>query len=267
MTNKTALITGASSGIGRELARLLAREGHDLVLVARNRAALKSLAEEVRRCGVAATVLPADLAQPGAVDSITSVLQAQRIEIDVLVNNAGFNVYGRFDHTDVAQELDMLQVNVVALTRLTKALLPRMIERRHGRILNVGSTGSFAPGPFDAVYCASKAYVLSFSEAIAEELRGTGVTVTTLCPGATGTAFATRAGMVDTAMFQGRVADPAVVAAAAYRALMAGRRVVIPGFVNLLMTQSIRFSPRAMVAAISRRMLTRVSGSTEAGVA
>lgn len=259
-TRGTALITGASSGIGLEFARLLAREGHDLVLVARNELRLQGIAEELRaNTGVEVTVLPADLAQPSAADAIAAALANRGLMVDTLVNNAGFNVYGAFSATDGKRELDMLQVNIVALTRLTKLLLPGMLERGAGRILNVGSTGSFAPGPFDAVYCASKAYVLSFSEALAEELEGTGVTVTALCPGATATEFAERAAMTGTAMFRGRVAAPADVARAGYRALMAGRRVVIPGVRNALMTFSMRLSPRNLVASIGRRMLTEVS--------
>lgn len=151
----------------------------------------------------------------------------------------------------------MLNVNVVGLARLTKLVMPGMMARGSGLILNVGSTGSFAPGPYDAIYCASKAFVLSFSEAIAEGLAGSGVTVTALCPGATATAFATRAGMAHTPMFRGRVADPATVAAIGYRAMAAGKRVVVPGVLNALMTLSIRFTPRPMVASVSRRMLMR----------
>lgn len=256
MASKTALITGASSGIGRELARLFAADGHNLVLVARDEVRLGQLAEELRGAhGVDVTVLPKDLASPQAADEIAAELSRLGVEVDALVNNAGFNVYGAFADTDGQRELQMLQVNVVALTRLTKLLLRGMLARRTGRILNIGSTGSFAPGPFDAVYCASKAYVLSFSEAIAEELAGTGVTVTALCPGATKTEFAERAGMTDTPMFRGRLAEPADVALLGYRALMRGRRVAIHGLGNALMTFSIRLSPRAMVASVGRRML------------
>lgn len=259
MERCAALVTGASSGIGLEFARLLAKAGNDLVLVARNQPVLEQVADSLRRrYAVSVTVVAVDLANPSGVEVIAEELRTNNIKIDTLVNNAGFNVYGRFDRTDASAELDMVQVNVVALTRLTKMLLPRMIETGYGRILNVGSTGSFAPGPFDAVYCATKAYVLSFSEAIAEELDGTGVSVTALCPGATKTAFAARAGMHDTAMFRGQLSDPAYVAAVGYRAMTKGRRIVMPGLMNVVMTQSIRMSPRAMVAAVSRRMLAPV---------
>lgn len=258
----TALITGASSGIGRELAGLLARDGHDVVLVARSELRLQALAEELRAAhGVQATVLPADLAAPSAADEIAAELERRGLEIEVLVNCAGFNVYGAFATTDAERELQMLQVNVVSLTRLTKLLLPAMLRRGSGRILNIGSTGSFAPGPFDAVYCASKAFVLSFTEALAEELEGTGVTATALCPGPTATEFAERAGMTGTPLFRGRVARAAEVAAIGYRAMMRGRRVVVPGLGNMLLTFSVRLSPRTMVASIGRKMLAAEGAS------
>jgi short-subunit dehydrogenase len=260
-TPETALITGASSGIGYELTKRFASDGFDLVLVARDSERLEDVASEMReRHDATVTVLPTDLALPGAADKIAATLEAGGIEVDVLVNNAGFNVYGPFWQTDGERELAMLQVNIVALTRLTKLLLPAMVRRGSGRILNIGSTGSFAPGPFDAVYCASKAYVLSFSEAIAEELEGTGVTVTALCPGATRTRFAERAGMTDTPMFRGRVAEASDVAAAGYRALRDGRRVVVPGLANALLAFSVRLSPRRLVASIGRRMLVAEGG-------
>lgn len=258
---KTALITGASSGIGYELTRLFARDGFDVVLVARDAERLEQVAREMReRHGATVAVLPKDLAEPGAVDEIAAALHAGGIEVDTLVNNAGFNVYGPFCETDGNREMAMLQVNLVALTRLTKLLLPAMARHGSGRVLNIGSTGSFAPGPFDAVYCATKAYVLSFSEAIAEELEGTGVTVTALCPGATRTRFAERAGMTGTPMFRGRVAEASDVAAVGYRALMDGRRVVVPGRMNALLAFSVRLSPRRLVASIGKRMLVAEGG-------
>lgn len=260
--NPTALVTGASSGIGLEFARLLARDGHSLVLVARDATRLERLAAELREAhGVAVIVHECDLSAPDCVQGIAAMLSDRAVEVDVLVNSAGFNIYGPFSETDGLAELQMLQVNIVALTELTKRLLPGMLARRRGWVLNVGSTGSFAPGPFDAVYCASKAYVLSFSEAIAEEVVGSGVTVTALCPGATRTRFAERAGMARTRMFRARLADPASVAAAGYRGLLRGRRVVIPGLMNALMTASIRLSPRSTVASISRRMLSMKGAS------
>ncbi|HET7767884.1 MAG TPA: SDR family oxidoreductase [Chloroflexota bacterium] len=252
----TALITGASSGIGRELAALLARDGYHLVLVARDEARLAGTAERLREsASVPVTVLPCDLASPTAAEWLMREIEERGITVDVLVNNAGFNVYGPFTRTESAAELAMLRVHVVTLTHLTKLLLPGMLARRSGRILNVASTGSFAPGPTDAVYCASKAYVLSFSEALAEELRGSGVTVTALCPGPTDTEFAARAGMTDSLLFRGPRATPAAVARAGYRAMLRGRAVVIPGAVNWLMVLSLRFTPRALAARLSRLLL------------
>ena len=193
-----ALVTGASSGIGQELARLFARDSYDLVLVARNRARLERLATALRsKYHVQATVLVQDLAGPNAAQAVFDELAHRSIQVDVLVNDAGTQVYGEFAEQDVEKQLAMMQVNTAALVHLTHLLLPGMIRRGHGRILNVGSTGSFAPGPLNAVYCATKAFVLSFSHAIGAELAGTGVTVTALCPGATDTDFAARHGMQD----------------------------------------------------------------------
>jgi uncharacterized protein len=203
---KTALITGASSGIGYELAGLFASSGHDLVLVARNEQRLSRLAEELQqRIGVAVTVLVKDLAAPRAAEEIVVELQNRSLHVDILVNNAGFGEYGPFHETSLERKLQMIQVNVAELTQLTRLLLSGMLERNSGNILNIGSTASFAPGPFVAVYSATKAYVLSFSEALAEELKGTGVTVTVLCPGSTETEFAERAKMTESRIFQGAV--------------------------------------------------------------
>jgi uncharacterized protein len=231
---EVALITGASSGIGRELARLFAEDGYDLVLVARNRRRLEALAAELEsEHRVQVLVLVADLADPAAPPAIAAELARQSIAASVLVNNAGTQVYGRFAEAGLEAQLALLQVNAAAIIHLTRLLLPGMIARGHGRILNVGSTGSFAPGPLNAVYCASKAFVLSFSAAIGAELAGTGVTVTALCPGATGTAFAARHGLEDVRLF--RHAMPAAqVALAGYRALQRGRPVVVPGPGNRL---------------------------------
>ena len=255
---RTALVTGASSGIGYELTKLFARDGFDLVLVARDASRLDRAADELTRSfGAKATVIATDLSRPEAAAGIYRTLQDKGIHIDVLVNNAGFNVYGPFWETDARRELDMIQTHIVALTQLSKLLLPAMMQRRSGKILNLGSTGSFAPGPLNAVYCATKAYVLSFSEALAEELRGTGVTVTALCPGATKTEFAERAGMTDTNIFQGRLGTAAQVARAGYRALMRGDTSVVVGLANKLQVLSTRFAPRSAVARISKRIMGR----------
>jgi short-subunit dehydrogenase len=176
----------------------------------------------------------------------------------VLVNNAGFPVYGLFNETDLEVELEMLQVNVIALTALTKLFLKGMVERRYGRILNLASTAAFEPGPLMAVYYASKAYVLSFSEALANELRGTGITVTTLAPGPTRTGFQKRGQLEDSRLVQGEIADAQSVALAGYRGLMAGKTLVIPGFTNKLIPLIVRVSPRGMITRVVRRMQERV---------
>ncbi|TGQ32420.1 SDR family oxidoreductase [Mesorhizobium sp. M00.F.Ca.ET.216.01.1.1] len=259
IARRTALITGASSGIGYEFAKLLARDHFDLVLVARDASRLERVADELRQSfGITAIVIPTDLSRPEAAAVIHRALQDKGIHINILVNNAGFNVYGPFWETDAQRELDMIQTNIVALTQLSKLLLPEMIEQRSGKILNLGSTGSFAPGPLNAVYCATKAYVLSLSEALAEELKGTGVTVTTLCPGATRTAFAERAQMIDTNIFQGKLLSAAEVAQAGYRALMRGDTSIVVGLANKLQVLSIRFAPRDVVARIGKRIMSRL---------
>ena len=253
----TALITGATSGIGYELSKLFAHDGYDLVLVARDRERLEKNAAELRqRYGTNVIVLTGDLALPKTPAELYAELEQRSIAIDVLVNNAGFNVYGPFAGTELQKELRMIQVNLISLTYLTKLMLPAMVKRGKGRILNVGSTGSFVPGPLNAVYCATKAYVLSFSDAIAEELAGTGVTVTTLCPGATRTEFAQRAGMEQTNLFQGPLMDSATVALIGYRALLRGKRSVVAGFMNKLTMFSIKFAPRFLVAKITKKIMS-----------
>src|SRR5262249_29390050 len=178
--------------------------------------------------------------------------------VDVLVNNAGYGLHGNFMGNDLKTELNMLQVNVVALTHLTKLYGREMVKRGRGKILNVASTAAFQPGPLMAVYYATKSYVLLFSEAIGNELKGTGVTVTTLCPGATETEFAKRANTQETRLFKGSVMDAATVAKRGYDAMMRGRPVVIPGMLNKLLAQSVRFAPRRMVVKVSRMAVERV---------
>ena len=256
--SKTALITGASGGIGYELAQLFARDGYDCILVARSQAKLKELAARLEgEHRVKTLVIGKDLSRPSAVDEIFEEVTAASMPVDVLVNNAGFPVFGLFVETDLQVELEMLQVNVLALTALTKLFLKGMVERRAGRILNLASTAAFEPGPLMAVYYASKAYVLSFSEALANELRGTGVTVTALCPGPTRTGFQKRGIMEDSRLVQGHIADPGSVALAGYRGLRAGKTIVIPGFSNKLIPWVVRVSPRGVVTRVVRRMQER----------
>src|SRR3954468_13185859 len=189
--SQTALVTGASSGIGLELAKVLARHGYDLVLVARKRDALEAVAGQIEgQYDVKAHVFAADLRRREAPEAIWDFLRNEAIPVTVLINNAGFGLGGEFADTELTRELEMIQVNIAALTHLTKLFLPAMIKAKSGRILNLASTAAFQPGPLMAVYYATKAYVLSFSEALAEELRNSGVTVTALCPGPTRTEFA-----------------------------------------------------------------------------
>lgn len=255
---KTALITGASSGIGAEFARILARQGCDLVLVARNKERLDALAEELgRNFGATSLVLAKDLSVRGAVEEIYSDLENKRVGIDILINNAGFGVYGPFLETKLTEEMEMLQVNIVSLTMLTKLFMRDMVSRGFGKILNIGSTGSFSPTPLSSVYCASKAYVLSFSEAIAEELTGTGVTVTTLCPGPTATGFAQRAQMAETKIFQQGTMTAKEVALTGYNAMMSGRPTVVAGMFNKIMVFSIRLSPRYVVTKMAKFLMSK----------
>jgi uncharacterized protein len=252
-----AIVTGASSGIGAALARELARDQHDLVLVARRLEALRTLADELKGFGAQSTVISTDLGRPGAAAGLADHLKARGLIIDVLINAAGFGANGRFVNSDAIRDTEMLQVNVIAVTELTRLLLPDMVARRRGRMMLVASTAAFQPGPQMAVYSASKAYVLSLGEAIAFELRGSGVTVTTLCPGATATEFAKTADAETSALFRGSMVMSATeVARIGYRGLKAGRRVVITGVFNNIMARSSRLSPSGMTMAIANRLMS-----------
>ncbi len=256
---QTALITGASGGIGLDFAHKFAQNGYNVVLVARSQDKLQALADELtKKYNVSATVLVKDLTDPAAPSQIYDALQEQGIQVDVLVNNAGFATYGYFHELDMARELELLQVNIVALTHLTRLYLPGMVARRSGKILNVSSTAAFAPGPMMACYYASKAYVLYFSEALSSELAGKGVTVTALCPGPTESGFQERAAMTESKLVQGGLMDRKTVVDAGYDALMAGQSYVIPGWMNYLMSLAPRFTPRAMAANLVHRMQSRV---------
>src|SRR6266850_2888803 len=251
----TALITGASAGLGAEYAKLFAADKHDLILVARRRDRLETLARELTASqGVKARVVPADL---GAADGATRVIEEVTrlgVDVDFLVNNAGFGTSGAFAELELARQLEMIQVNVTSLVTLTRAFLPAMLARRQGRILNVGSTAGFPPGPGMAVYYATKAFVNSFTEALAFELRGTGATATVSCPGATATEFGRVAGNGKSRLFKrGSMAAP-LVAEAAYRAMLAGKVSVVHGVRNKVLIQSQRLAPRAAVRAIAARL-------------
>jgi short-subunit dehydrogenase len=254
----TALITGASSGIGLELARIFASNRYDVVLVARNETKLRELARECESSGVRAHVIAADLSKADAARFIVEGVARLGLEIDVLVNNAGYGLLGPFVETPLVTELEMIQVNITALTELTKRVLPGMVTRRRGRILNLASTAAFVPGPLMAVYYATKAYVLSFSEAIANELEGSGVTVTALCPGPTASGFQAAARLEGTRLFTGNsLPSSRDVAQAGYAALMEGTVVYVPGVANKLTAMSARFAPRAVIRRIVRRMQER----------
>ena len=259
MTAKqTVLITGASAGIGAELARVFAGHGHDLVLTARSADKLRRLAEELKnRHGISAQVVVHDLSDPNGPAELFRAIQHQKIQVDMLVNNAGFGTYGFFPRTDLEKELEMIRLNISALTHLTKLFLPGMLERRNGKIMNVASTAAFQPGPLMAVYYASKAYVLSFSEALAAELPGTGVSVTALCPGPTESDFQKSAGIEGKLpLFKLTMMSARKVAEIGYDGFMKKKRIVIPGFLNRLLPLGVRIGPRRLVAAIVRRAQT-----------
>lgn len=257
---KTVLVTGASSGIGHELAKCFARDGYNLVLVARSRDELKKIAAQLTsEYGISIKVIVKDLSLPVSPQEIFDEVQADGITINILVNNAGFGTYGSFSKTSIMDELEMMQVNMVSPTHLTKLFLPGMITRRHGRILNVASMAAFQPGPLLAVYCASKSYVLSLSEALAEELSGTGVTVTALCPGPVETGFARRAKTEKTrAMMRGllnKVWEAKDVAAIGYDGLMKGKTVVIPGKRYIVSAFIVRCVPRKLARKSARKIM------------
>jgi short-subunit dehydrogenase len=248
----TALITGASMGLGREYARLFAADGHDVILVARSEGKLQELARELEAArGIKTSVLAEDLGDPAAPERVFKWTQDRGLQVDYLVNNAGFGTSGAFVDLDRKREVELVQVNIGTLVHLTRLVLPAMVSRRRGRILNIASTAGFVPGPFIATYYASKAFVISFTEAIAWELRGKGVTATVHCPGATATAFSRTAGNDRSILFRLSQADAGTVVRHGYRAMMSGRVVSVPGFLNWLSTQSSRFGPRAVLSAVS----------------
>jgi short-subunit dehydrogenase len=259
-SGRTALVTGASGGIGAELARLFARDGWRLVLVARSRDGLERVGRELaEKHGTAYHVVPADLSDPAAPRAVHDAVRALGVEVDALVNNAGFGLAGPFVDiggaapTELGRELEMLQVNVVALTHLTKLFLPAMVRRRRGYVMNVASTAAFQPGPLMAVYYASKAYVLSFSEALSVELEETGVTVTTLAPGATRTEFQNVANMASSRLFRaGHVMTAPEVARAGYDGMRAGRALVVPGAMNRVMAAGTRLVSRRVAARMAK---------------
>ncbi len=253
-STNTALITGASGGIGYELAKLFAKDHHNLVLVARNGPRLEQVGNELQRqFGITVRTVALDLAAPAAPQSLFEELRRDGVNVDILVNNAGYGKFGEFADVPLEESAGQIQLNISALTYLTWLFLGPMLERGSGKIMNVASTAGFQPGPLMAVYYATKAYVISFSEALTNELAGKGITVTCLCPGATETAFAGRAGNDQSRLFKKlRPMEAKTVARAGYQGLLKGKTMVIPGFRNWLVAESVRFSPRKVVTAVSR---------------
>lgn len=262
MTRPTALVTGASSGIGLELARLLAAGGHDLVLVARSAERLDQIARELGdQNGVRVESRPYDLSKPDAARALWQELIDDRVAVSTLVNNAGIGLHGAFAEQDVDSIGRLVTLNVTALTTLTRLALPEMLARRSGRILNVASLVAYQPGgPQEAVYYATKAFVLSFSRGLARELRRTGVTVTTLCPGPTKTSFEATAGATETALYKWMPSmTAAAVARAGYRGMMRGSGVVIPGIVAKVLAVAGELPPRRIALEVNRLLLRPLS--------
>lgn len=254
--NKTALITGASSGIGMELATVFAKQKENLVLVARNAAKLEEMAKELTsKYGIKVSVLAIDLSELNSAQKVFDYCQKNNLPIDYLINNAGFGDFGLFAESKWEKQLQMINLNITTLTHLTHLFLPTMIKNKYGKIMNVASTAAFQPGPTMSVYYATKAFVLHFSEAIANELEGSGVTVTALCPGATESGFQSAAAMEESKLVKGKKLPTSLeVAEYGYKAMMKGEKVAIHGMMNYLMANSVRFSPRAMVLKMVRMM-------------
>jgi short-subunit dehydrogenase len=252
----TALITGASNGIGLELAKVLASKGGDLVLVARNKTKLDQLKTELEsQYKVSVYTIGKDLSANNSAQEVYDETTKQNIQIDYLMNNAGFGDFGMFVETEWNKELQMINLNITTLTQFTKLYLQDMVKRRSGKIMNVASTAAFQSGPTMAVYFATKAYVLSFSEAIDNEVSDKGVTVTTLCPGATESGFQAAAAMEDSNLVKGKKLPTAKeVAEYGYASMMKGKTVAIHGMMNWILANSVRFTPRALVVKLTRKI-------------
>jgi short-subunit dehydrogenase len=254
--NKTALITGASNGIGYELAKIHAEKGDNLVLVARTKSKLDELKKELEeKYKNEVYTIGKDLSRPGSAREVYDELKLENISIDYLINNAGFGDFGLFADCDWNKQEEMINLNITALAHLTWLFLPCMIKRMSGKILNLASTASFQPGPTMSVYFASKAFVLSYSEAINNEVREHGITVTALCPGATLSGFQAAASMQESKLFEGKnFPSSREVAEYGYRAMMKGKAVAIHGLKNTIMANSVRFAPRSVVVKMARKI-------------
>lgn len=257
----TALITGASNGIGLELAIIHAAKGGDLVLVARSSQKLQEVKTELEhKYKTKVYVIAKDLSAPDAAQEVYNEVKGRNLTIDYLINNAGFGDFGMFTDTDWQKEAQMIQLNITALTQFTKLYLKDMVARRSGRIMNVASTAAFQSGPTMAVYYATKAYVLSFSEAVDNEVRDKGVTVTTLCPGATQSGFQAAAAMEESALVKGKkLPTSQEVAVYGYDAMLKGKTVAIHGWLNYIMANSVRFMPRSIVVKVTRKIQDKAS--------
>ncbi|WP_395627470.1 SDR family NAD(P)-dependent oxidoreductase [Daejeonella sp.] len=256
----TALITGASNGIGLELAKIHASKGGDLVLVARSKSKLDELKSELeKQFGVSVYTIGKDLSAINSAQEVYDEIIKQNIQIDYLINNAGFGDFGMFAERDWNKELEMINLNITTLTQFTKLYLQDMVKRKSGKIMNVASTAAFQSGPTMAVYCATKAYVLSFTEALSNEVSNQGITITALCPGATETGFQAAGGMDESKLFKEKKLPTAKqVADYGYNSMIKGKTVAIHGIMNYIMSNSIRFIPRALVLMVSRKMLDKV---------
>jgi uncharacterized protein len=252
---KTALITGASSGIGKGLATEFAKDGYNVVLAARSVGKMQSLADSLQKqYNITATVIAADLETDAGAAELHADVKARGITLSALANNAGYGTFGEFHQSELKSELAMMQLNMNTVVVLSKLFMPDLLASK-GKIINTASTAALQPGPYMAVYYATKAFVLSFSEAVASELAGTGVTVTALCPGPTASGFQDKADMHASALVKGkRLPTADEVAAAGYKAMQRGQRVYIPGAMNWLMAQSPRFTPRNVVTGLVKAM-------------
>jgi short-subunit dehydrogenase len=255
-SNETALITGASSGIGLHLAREFARHGHPLILVAPVEEEIRAVADELHQSyGVRTRAIARNLEEPNAAQEIFDALQRDQLAVDILVNNAGHGFKGPFSEIPIERDLSMVRLNIEAVLRLTKLFLPPMLQRRTGRILNTASVAGFEPGPLLAVYHGTKAFVLSVSEALATELEEFGITVTALCPGPTDTDFFPKADMLETRAFQkANVMAPQEVARMGYTAVMQGQRVIVTGAVNKAMVFSRHLMPESAQAKVNLKL-------------
>lgn len=259
MEIKTALITGASNGIGLELAKIHASKGGNLVLVARNKSKLDELKTELeKQFNVSIYTIGKDLSNPHSAQEVYDETKERNIEVDYLINNAGFGSFGMLDKTEWNKEMQMINLNITTLTLFTKLYVQDMVKRRSGKIMNVASTAAFQPGPTMAVYCATKSYVLSFTEALSNEMSDKGITITALCPGATETGFQAAGGLDESELFKGKKLPTAKeVAEYGYSAMINGKTVAIHGVMNYILSNSVRFIPRGMVLKVARKMLDK----------